>query len=137
MSLTRRRNDLRVNLAPALALSPATKIGLVHFDLTIDDIVGFKLQVVANDLTQTMKIVNGSLRIDANQRCRTSRRRAGYKMFHQPVLFCLAQSALPHANHNNTSLALSGSAPRIIFTFAVGFDIGKSLQGRVFVHVLN
>ena len=61
MSLTRRRNDLRVNLAPALqqaengdfpagaatalALSPATKIGLVHFDLTIDDIVGFKLQV--------------------------------------------------------------------------------------------
>jgi hypothetical protein len=27
--------------------------------------------------------------------------------------------------------------PRIIFTFAVGFDIGKSLQGRVFVHVLN
>ena len=66
MSLTRRRNHLRANLATALqqaenwdfpagaanalALSPATKIGLVHFDLTIDDIVGFKLQVVANDL---------------------------------------------------------------------------------------
>ena len=74
MSLTRRRNDLRVNLAPALqqakngdfpagaatalALAPAAEIGLVHFDRTIDDAVGFKFQVVANDLTQTVKIVD-------------------------------------------------------------------------------
>ena len=68
-------NDLRVNLATALqqaenwdfatgastalALSPATKIGLVHLDLAIDDAVGFELQVVANNLAQAVKIVNG------------------------------------------------------------------------------
>ena len=33
-------------------------------------------------------------------------------------------------------MAAMATVPRIIFTFAVGFDIGKSLQGRVFVHVL-
>jgi hypothetical protein len=35
-----------------------------------------------------------------------------------------------------TVMAAMATEPRIIFTFAVGFDIGKSLQGRVFVHVL-
>ena len=50
---------LDLHAPAALALAPAAEIGLVHCDLTIDDAVGFKFQVVANDLTQTVKIVDG------------------------------------------------------------------------------
>ena len=95
-------NDLRVNPAAALqqpeyrdfppsasaslALSSTAEIALVHFDLATDDVIGFELQAVANDLTQAMKIISGCLPVDTNQRCRASGRRARNKMLHQTSL---------------------------------------------------
>ena len=95
-------NDLRVNPAAtlqqpeyrdfppsapaALALSSAAEIALVHFNLTTDDVIGFELQAVANDLTQAMKIISRCLPVDTNQRRRASRRRARNKMLHQTGL---------------------------------------------------
>ena len=66
----------------ALALAPPAEIGLVHLDLTTDNVIGLLLQPIANNLTQTMKVISRRLPIDANQRRRATRRRARHKMLH-------------------------------------------------------
>ena len=78
---------------PTFAFSFATKITLIHFDLTCYR-MGFYLLV--NQLTKTMKIVGGCAFIYPNQSGCGPCGCACYKMFHQSILFCLTQSAFPH-----------------------------------------
>ena len=74
----------------SLSLSSSAEIGLVHFDLATDKPVGLLLQLIANALKQTMKVIGRRFTIHADKRSCVMSRRARYKIFNKTILFCLA-----------------------------------------------
>lgn len=73
----------------SLSLSSSTEIGLLHFDLATDKPVGLLLQLIANALKQTMKVIGRRFTIQADKRSCATSRRARYEMFNKMIVFTL------------------------------------------------